>query len=462
MKRAAMWVAVVLAVMLAIVPGAAAAPVGSPPAAGGGTVGINVLLTGAPTSTMLAELGQYGTVQEVVSDVHAVQMTASSDALGRIRHLRFVSKVNTDQVRVAGPIAQVQVQDFSQGLNTWDLDAINVAQEGTIGRTVAFDGHGVYIAVLDTGLIKDWRDYLPESRIATQYAKSFGGGGNNGHVSEQPHKWERDKNGHGTHVTSTILGYNFRGVPIDGVAPDATVIPVKVLNQNGSGWSSVVARGITYVADLKAGPLHDSPVIISMSLGGPGPDALEQAAIDYAISQGVIVVAAAGNGGTAGMDFPGAYAPVISAAASGWTGEWQTGVRWWLLDDVADPTNPSDFYIADFSSRGLAGQDLDVAAPGSWVVGPFQVKGTVGYYFLGGTSMATPHVSGTVALMAQKDPSLTPAQAESILEGTAVPLPAGCRNVLAGPGGPSIPICWGADATGSGLLDAAGALSATP
>ena len=94
-----------------------------------------------------------------------------------------------------------------------------------------------------------------------------------GNVSEQPNKWEHDQNSHGTHVTSTILGYNLSGTPVNGVAPMATVIPVKVLNQNGSGWSSVIARGITYVADLKAGPLAGSPVVINMSLGGSELDA---------------------------------------------------------------------------------------------------------------------------------------------------------------------------------------------
>ena len=96
--------------------------------------------------------------------------------------------------------------------------------------------------------------------------------------------------------------------------------------------------------------------------------------------------------------------------------------------NVADPTDAADFYITDFSSRELAGQDLDVAAPGSWVVGPYQVNsGQTSYYFLGGTSMASPHVAGIVALMAQKDPTLTASEVETILEiqchRTAPPVP---------------------------------------
>ncbi|HQP09689.1 MAG TPA: S8 family serine peptidase, partial [Anaerolineaceae bacterium] len=245
--------------------------------------------------------------------------------------------------------------------------AINVTDFGFDNRQVEYDGEGVYVAVLDTGLVDSWRQYFPEERIAEEYGIAFGGGGGEvGFVSSQPEKWQHDQNSHGTHVTSTILGYNMSGTPVNGVAPMATVIPVKVLNQNGSGWSSVVARGITYVADLKAkdGPLHDYPVVINMSLGGPVLDAMEAEAIDYAIDQGVIIVASAGNEGAAGMGYPGAYEPVISVAASGWVGEWPVGNgAWWYNTNVADPTNPADFYITDFSSRALAGQDLDVAAP---------------------------------------------------------------------------------------------------
>jgi subtilisin family serine protease len=320
----------------------------------------------------------------------------------------------------------------------------------------------VYVAVLDTGLVDSWRQYFPQERIAVQYARSFGGGGGEAAVvSEQPNKWEHDQNSHGTHVTSTILGYSFYGTPFNGVAPMATVIPVKVLNQNGRGWSSVIARGITYVADLKAGPLAGYPVVINMSLGGSVLDPVEQAAIDYAIDNGVIIVASAGNNGTWGMGYPGAYAPVISVGAAGWIGEWQDS-SWWYARDVADPSSADDVYIADFSSRALAGQDLDVAAPGSWVVGPYQVNsGQLSYYFLGGTSMATPHVAGIVALMAQKDPELTAAEAEGILETSAIPLAAGCRTIT-NPDGTTTEVCWEADATGAGLATADAALAATP
>lgn len=465
-RRSKGFAVLALAATLALAWAAAGAPeTRAAQGSGDGTVGVDVLLREAPDGAILAELGQYGRVAGVLPEIKGVHLVAKASAIDRIRELPFVAAAGPDRVRVAGPVATEATgfASFSGGLAAWDLDAIGVGEEGRPGRLVAEDGRGVYVAVVDTGLLKDWRDYLPESHVAVEYARSFGGGGAAGlNVSEQPHKWERDQNSHGIHVTSTILGYDLGGVPIGGVAPEATVIPVKVLNQNGSGWSSVVAAGILYVADLKAGPLKDSPVVINMSLGGPGPDPLEEAAIDYAISQGVIVVAAAGNAGEAGMDFPGAYPPVISAAAAGWTGEWVGGANWWILGDVPDPTDPGDFYIAGFSSRALPGQDLDVAAPGSWVVGPYQVNGQHSYYFLGGTSMATPHVAGTVALMAQKDPGLTAAQAEAILEATAVPLGPGCRNVIPAPGLSPAPVCWGADATGAGLLDAQAALGATP
>ena len=428
------------------------------------TIGINVVLNTDITPAIITDLGKYGKVRDLVYEIRAVTVVGSSSVLPQIQTLPYVLAAGPDAVRDGIPIDTVLATDFSGGYNTWNLDAVNVtAGPLTTTRTVAYDGTGVYIAVLDTGLVDMWRQYFPQERIFSQYAKSFGGGGNDlGKVSEQPNKWQHDTNSHGTHVTSTILGYSLSGTAINGVAPLANIIPVKVLNQNGSGWSSVIARGITYIADLKAGELAGFPVVISMSLGGPSLDPMEKAAIDYAIGKGVIIVAAAGNMGTAGMHYPGAYAPVISVAASGWTGEWLGGGGWWLSGDVAEPTKASDFYITDFSSRALSGQDLDVAAPGSWIVGPYQPNnGQISYYFLGGTSMATPHVSGIVALMAEKYPALTAAAAETILETTAIPLPAGCRTVYNSDGSSSS-ICWEDDANGAGLATADAALNGTP
>lgn len=428
--------------------------------AAGRVVGINIVLKSSPGAAALARLSAFGKIRDVIPEIDAVTLQAAENQLAAIRKLPFVESAGMDQPRAAVPVTTAAASDFSGGYSTWNLDAVNVTTTPGRVRTIGYDGDGVYVAVLDTGLLNSWPYYFPADRIETALARSFGGGGDDGAaVPSQPNKWEEDQNSHGTHVTSTIIGYNDLGAPINGVAPMAKIIPVKVLNQNGSGWSSVIARGIVYVADLKAdGVLGSAPVVINMSLSGSGLDPLEKKAIDYAVSNGVIIVAAAGNGGTSGMGYPAAYAPVISVAASGWIHEWESGNSWWYADDVADPTDAGDFYITDFSSRAKAGQDLDVAAPGSWVVGPYQTNGQISYYFLGGTSMASPHVAGIVALMAQKKNELTAPQAEEILEATAIPIGAGCRTVDDG-WGRMVEMCWGPNATGHGLVDAAAAVA---
>lgn len=434
---------------------------------------INVLTSRTPTDAMLRELGAYGNVFDVLPEINAVILLSKAGQLDAVRALPFVTSAEAD-VEVVLDVpekAAASLASFTGGQSMWNLDAVNVTTgPGTNVRAVSETGKGVYIGILDTGLLPTWRSYFLAERIASEYATSFVGGGAaaNGATPSPPGFWENDQNSHGNHVTSTILGFNSPIGAFTGVAPEATVIPVKVLNQSGSGWHSAIAQGIMHIARLKTGALAGSPMVINMSLGG-GPgfpiSAIQKAAIDYAISKGVIVVAAAGNSGEAGMGAPGSYAPVISVGSVGWTKQYTTA-DWWYKLDFADPTSATEFFISGGSGRAKPGQDLDVVAPGVSILGPAQTNAAqLLYQFYGGTSMASPHVAGTVALMLQKAPGLTAAKAEEILQNSALFLPPAiapnCPIISPGVGFAPIARCWGTDATGSGVLQVDKALAAT-
>jgi subtilisin family serine protease len=437
--------------------------------------GINVLTSTAPTAAMLRDLGAFGPVFDVMPEINAVIMAGKADRLEAIRALPFVRSAELDGEVTLDDPAPTALASFVAGFSMWNLDAINVTSgPGAAKRSVAETGKGVYIGVIDTGLLPTWRSYFHADRIASEYATSFvGGGALSGGATPSPTGfWENDQNTHGTHVTSTILGFSFSGTPITGVAPEATVIPVKVLNQNGRGWWSAIAQGVVHITRLKQNELAAHPMVINMSLGsGPGGSTplLLKEAIDNAIKEGVIVVAAAGNNGEPGMGAPGSYAPVISVAAIGWNRQFATA-SWWngldVLDLEAGEENDrieaAQYFIAPFSSRQRGMQDLDVSAPGVAVVGPAQTDAAhLLYQYFNGTSMASPHVAGAVALMAQKKPSLTAAEAESILEKSALPMTdavaPNCPMVSFG--GPAAPICWGKNATGHGILQVDKALA---
>ena len=293
--------------------------------------------------------------------------------------------------------------------------------------------------------------------------------------------------GHGTHVTSIITGYQLGSLLINGVAPGVTIIPVLVLDTwtipnygpEGDnvtiGSDRMVAKGINYITGLKMTELRESPVIISMSLGGPDPSPLIEEAIDNAIDHGVIVVAAAGNAGEDGMDWPGAYPEVISVAAGGWTMEFIFGGFW--LSDVPEKLNTPDIlgnnwqtYLAFFSSRpnkdlGQSWKHLDVCAPGSAVVGPFTEDGmeNFDYYYLWGTSQATPHVSGIAALILQSYPSLDQGDVEHIVKHASrkLPIPADGATIFwpfIGDIGDFIFLKWNNHDAGSGFLQADNAM----
>ena len=220
-----LYTVIILSMLLSLgVGGAIAAPTKN--------VGINVLLTEPLTDALRVELAKFGPITSEIADLNAVTLRMDLSQLEALKALPFVSAANPDAECKGIPIYQVPAEttDFSDGLNTWNLDAINVTDFGTTDRQVEFDGAGVYVAVLDTGLVDTWRSYFPAERIAVEYAKAFGGGGGeNGAISEPTNKWEHDQNSHGTHVTSTILGYQYFSVAgpvkINGVAP----MPVQFL-----------------------------------------------------------------------------------------------------------------------------------------------------------------------------------------------------------------------------------------
>lgn len=422
---------------------------------------------------------------------------------------------------------------------TWNADMVN-------RELVTETGDGVYIAVLDTGLAPNWRDFFPRTSIATQLGKGFFQP-----IHVDPNTLElvyQDKivadswvgsleDTHGTMVASVILGFNYDAptddyeftflesypLPplfVEGIAPDATIIPIKVLKTYhlppytgpGTDYSygmtfgtdPAIAAGIYYATELKVKGY--TPMIISMSFGGPEPSPIIEEAIDDAIANGVIVVASAGNEGELGMGWPGAYPDVISVGACGWQYEWmhpsENGLYrlWWLQGtqydyrDVEDPTNIDEIYITYWSSRELEGQELDVVAPGSWVRGPYTwsqgynhipwwakgeppwahwegISKSKNFWYIGGTSFSAPTVSAIAALMLEKNPELGQSDIESILKTNAIPILPGSMTVFDlydwtkgwfyfDPD--FYTYSWDADASGAGLVDAGAALAATP
>lgn len=311
---------------------------------------------------------------------------------------------------------------------------------------VSNDGTGVYVAVLDTGLVPEWPLLFPNANIASELGIGF---------THELYSYDPNTNlveigplqvvdftteyasGHGTHVTSIITGYNYNGEWVDGVASGVTIIPVRVLdawivpgtdgNYYGltGGFNDMIAAGIYYIADLAQ--VLDAPVVINMSLGGGYSSVIEDA-VNYAIDQGVIIVASAGNSGEGGMGWPGALPQSISVGALGWTDMFAQPDRW--SADVPEKLYKDDslgndyqVYLEDFSSRpnpdlGQAADDLDLSAPGAWVLGPYRpaFSTSLAYYYVSGTSQASPHVAGIAADILQSFPCFDQADMETVLK----------------------------------------------
>jgi serine protease len=198
-----------------------------------------------------------------------------------------------------------------------------------------------------------------------------------------------DDNGHGTHVAGTIAEVEGNGLAEAGVAPEASILPVKVLAADGTGSDVDVAAGIVWAAD------HGARVV-NLSLGGSEPSTVLADGVAYARSRGVLIVAAAGNDGGA-VGVPARLAGVLAVGA---------------VD--------SDRARAPFSAGG---RSLDLVAPG---VGILQqtLDGAGGYAdrSWSGTSMASPHLAGVAALILAAGGATTALGVSRVLTRTALDL----------------------------------------
>lgn len=258
-----------------------------------------------------------------------------------------------------------------------------------------YTGTGVTIAVLDTGVDQTHPDLAGQEIAERNFSDA---------------KDNVDRFGHGTHVASTAAGTGVKaGGKYKGVAFGAKVLDGKVLNDDGGGLLSWIIAGMEWAASQGA-------KVANLSLGGGDSaeiDPLEEAVNNLSAQHGILFVIAAGNSGS-GPETVGSPGSADAALTVG----------------AVDRTDA----IADFSSRGPRIGDgaikPDITAPGVDIVAAKAADGFIGtptadgYVSLSGTSMATPHVAGSAALLAQQHPSWTGAQIKAALTASAKPNPA--------------------------------------
>jgi len=279
-------------------------------------------------------------------------------------------------VQVAEPLRYVTASavptDPSYSLQ-WGLPAIHAPGAWDYGLGSA----SVVVAVIDSGVDLDHPDLDAQIQL---------GGWDFVDNDNDPN----DVLGHGTHVAGIVAAEANNGVGGSGTAPGCKILPVRVLNALGEGDTFTLAEGIRYATDNGAD-------VINMSLGGESPSTALSLAVAYAIDNDVVVVAAAGNTYNENPSVPAVQYPAR-----------EPGV-------IAVGAVTQTLGIATYSNRDST---LDIVAPGG-TTGGFIYSTYIGggFAYMAGTSMATPFVAGTAALMRSENPAATQAEiAAGLLE----------------------------------------------
>lgn len=250
----------------------------------------------------------------------------------------------------------------------WNLKQI----DSEIGWNISEGAEHVIIAILDTGIDLEHED-LADKVIAGYNA--FDGSTN-----------VQDEHGHGTHVAGIACAVTNNITGIAGVSWYNPILPVKVLNEEGSGSLFEVADGIKWATDNGA-------KVINLSLGDAQASEILYDAIRYAYERDVVLIAAAGNDNVAEPMYPAAYPEVLAVAA---------------VDQERKKASFSNY-----------GPHIDVTAPGEHIPSTFPGNN---YVYMSGTSMAAPHVAGLAGLIRAFNPELTNQEVMDLIKHTAVDL----------------------------------------
>lgn len=307
--------------------------------------------------------------------ISAVTVSLTEDQANQLKNVKAIKSITKEQV------VKIDGQLTGWGMKNTKVD---IAQQK--GKT----GEGIKVAVLDTGIDKNHIDLSVVDGIC--FAVTASGS------SACPDTY-MDDHGHGTHVAG-IIGARHNNIGVVGVAPNVSLYAVKVLDADGVGVTSAVLNGMEWA-------INQEVDIINLSLTTEAHDPALKLMMDYAYSQGILVVAAAGNQGNySGIgdtaEYPGKYSSVISVAAT----------------DYENKRIP----------ESATGPSIEMAAPGDGVYSTIPVHLDVydgnqdGYTYMTGTSMAAPYVSGILALYKEQFPTKSHEEIRNMLAENAIDL----------------------------------------